>query len=91
MRSNELLNQVKNLAESSPEMFAEIAYWMLTDRKKGVMKRFAPLSEESEKIRTVALQMLSESIKIPKAERYDEEEIRRKYHEERKKIHLEGF
>lgn len=91
MRSNELLNQVKNLADSSPEMFAEIAYWILTDRKKGVMKRFAPLSDESEKIRTVALQMLSESLKMPKADRYDEEEIRRKYYEERKKNLLEGF
>jgi len=91
MRSNELLNQVKNLAESSPEMFAEIAYWMLTDRKKGVMKRFAPLSDESEKIRTVALQMLSESLKMPKAERYSEEEMRLKHYEERKKNLLEGF
>lgn len=91
MRSNELLTRVKELADKSPEMFAEIAYWMLTDRKKGVMKRFAPLSDESEKIRTVALQMLSESFKMPKADRYDEEEVRRKYYEERKKILLEGF
>lgn len=91
MRSNELLTMVKELADKSPEMFAEIAYWMLTDRKKGVMKRFAPLSDESEKIRTVALQMLSESFKMPKADRYDEEEVRRKYYEERKKILLEGF
>ena len=32
--------------------------------------------------------MLSESFKMPKADRYDEEEVRRKYYEEEKKILL---
>lgn len=81
-----IIEAVKNIIAENPDQFAELAYWMLTDSKLGVVKKLHPGTKEREMLWKLALSYQQKKVDNQAVEIKAEQTTT-----QRKNIVLEGF